>query len=229
MDIQAIFNSKLSYIEAKINSLGTSTSDTTVDFSSILSDKINSLADSNSNSNDDVTSTDTSSQQNNKTQASNTIAQLASNSLYSTALGSQSNDASSVTATSPSTAYDSIINSASKKYGVDSDLIKAVIKQESDFDPNEVSSAGASGLMQLMPDTASSLGVSNVNDPAQNVDGGTKYLKSLLDNFKDVKLALAAYNAGPNSVKKYNDVPPYSETKDYVNKVISNYNAYKQH
>lgn len=229
MDIQAIFDNKLAYIESKISSLGTSTTASDSDFSSILSNKIDALANagsdvsSTSSTSTDSTATDSTSL-NNSTNSPSTL----NSSVSSTGVNGQATTSSSTTSNAPVTAYDSIINAASKKYGVDSDLIKAVIKQESDFDSNEVSGAGATGLMQLMPSTAASLGVSNVNDPTQNVDGGTKYLKSLLDNYKDVKLALAAYNAGPNSVNKYNGVPPYSETQNYVNKVINNYNSYKQ-
>ncbi len=121
------------------------------------------------------------------------------------------------------------INNASAKYGVDKNLIRAVIKQESSFDPTSISSAGAQGLMQLMPGTADSL---HVNDPfniVQNINGGTLYLRDQLYNFKgDVSLALAAYNAGPNSVNKYGGIPPYAETQNYVKKVTEYYNQYNQ-
>jgi soluble lytic murein transglycosylase-like protein len=116
--------------------------------------------------------------------------------------------------------YQSIIEQASVKYNVPVDLIKAVISAESDYNPNSVSKSGASGLMQLMPGTAKGLGVVNTFDPRQNIDGGTHYLKSMLDQFKDTKLALAAYNAGPNAVIKYNGIPPYSETQNYVKKIM---------
>lgn len=113
---------------------------------------------------------------------------------------------------------------AAMKYQVDPDLVRAVIQQESGWNPTAKSGAGALGLMQLMPDTAKDLGVKNPLDPQQNIEGGVKYLSQQLKRFGDVNLALAAYNAGPGAVQKYgNQVPPYKETQNYVETIMGNF------
>ncbi|MBQ3102567.1 lytic transglycosylase domain-containing protein [bacterium] len=117
-----------------------------------------------------------------------------------------------------------LVEKISNKYGVDEKLVQAVIKQESGYNPKAKSHAGALGLMQLMPATAKSLGVKDPMNPAQNIEGGVKYLKNMLEEFNgNTILALAAYNAGPNAVKKYGTVPPYKETQNYVKSILKNY------
>jgi len=117
----------------------------------------------------------------------------------------------------------------SRKYSVDSDLVRAVIKAESDFDPMVVSRKGARGLMQLMPETAKDMQVRNVFAPRENIEGGVKYLRRLLNMFEDdLPLSLAAYNAGENVVKQYkNQIPPYKETQEYVKRVLQYLKDYK--
>lgn len=119
-----------------------------------------------------------------------------------------------------------MIAKASQKHGVDFHLIKSVIKAESLFDIKAVSTAGAKGLMQLMPGTALEVGVKDVFDPEQNIMGGTKYLKKMLRKFKNTKNALAGYNAGPAAVVYYEGVPPFNETINYVEKVSTFYKNY---
>jgi soluble lytic murein transglycosylase-like protein len=124
--------------------------------------------------------------------------------------------------------YDALISEFSKKYQVDFALIKAVIRAESGFNPTAVSRKGAKGLMQLMPETASRVNVSNVFNPRENIEGGVRYLKYLLSLFNDdLRLSLAAYNAGENIVAEVRSIPPYRETVDYVKKVLSYYQSYQ--
>ena len=121
----------------------------------------------------------------------------------------------------------SAIDEASKKYGIDKNLIRAVIKQESDFQPYALSTSGAEGLMQLMPNTATWVGVDDSYDIYQNILGGTRYLKDQLVTFNgDISLALAAYNAGPSKVKEANGIPNIQQTQSYVKKILEYYNLY---
>jgi len=121
---------------------------------------------------------------------------------------------------------ENVIYSMAQKYGVDPTLIQQVVKAESGFNSKATSPAGAMGLMQLMPGTAASYGVNNVYDATQNLDGGTHFLKDLLDRFQgNIPLSLAAYNAGPGAVDKYHGVPPYMETQAYVQKIMAGLGA----
>jgi soluble lytic murein transglycosylase-like protein len=122
--------------------------------------------------------------------------------------------------------YEAEIARCADNHGVDSALVKAVIKAESNYDNRAISRAGAQGLMQLMPATSRLRNVDNPFNPTQNIEGGVRHLKYLLSTFGDTKLALAAYNAGENAVRKYNGVPPYPETKNYVSTVLSHYGRY---
>ncbi len=118
--------------------------------------------------------------------------------------------------------FDKMISDASGKYNLDPDLLRAVIRYESNYNPNAVSSKGAMGLMQLMPGTAKDLGVTNAFDPAQNIDGGARYLRSMLDRFDgDYEKAVSAYNAGPKAVETFGGVPPYDETQSYVKRIMT--------
>jgi soluble lytic murein transglycosylase-like protein len=126
------------------------------------------------------------------------------------------------------TPYAAEITAAAKKHGVDPALLAGLVKQESGFNPDAGSPAGAQGLTQLMPATAASLGVTNVHDPVQALDGGAKYLRQQLDRFGgDVARALAAYNAGPGAVERFGGVPPYAETQEYVRRVQANAAEYR--
>jgi soluble lytic murein transglycosylase-like protein len=121
------------------------------------------------------------------------------------------------------------IDAAAQKYGLDPALLRGLIRAESNFDPNAGSPAGAQGLCQLMPGTAAALGVTNVHDPAQNIDAGARFLRQQLDAFGgDVTKALAAYNAGPGAVRRYGGVPPYAETQNYVRQVQAYADEYRR-
>ncbi|KFO67121.1 hypothetical protein ER57_12900 [Smithella sp. SCADC] len=126
------------------------------------------------------------------------------------------------------TKYDELINKAANKFKLDSALIKAIIKAESNFNHRAVSRVGAQGLMQLMPKTASSMNVEDSFHPGKNIEGGARYLRYLLNTYKgNLDLALAAYNAGEKAVAKYNyNIPPYRETQNYVKRVYSFYKSY---
>lgn len=126
------------------------------------------------------------------------------------------------------TNFDDVIRSASDRYNVDPDLIRAVIKTESDFNINARSTKGAMGLMQLMPETARLHNVSDAYDPNENVEGGVRHLRMLLERYQgNLELSLAAYNAGAGAVEKHGGIPPYNETRDYVRKVLRFYDAFR--
>lgn len=138
------------------------------------------------------------------------------------------NHSSSFSYIKDSNQYDSLISELSKKHQVDFALIKAMIRAESGFNAFAVSRRGAKGLMQLMPETALRMNVSNIFNPRENIEGGVRYFKYLLSLFHDdLRLSLAAYNAGENVVGELRSIPPYRETADYVKKVLSYYQAYK--
>jgi len=124
--------------------------------------------------------------------------------------------------------YDAIINWAARKYGLDSALIKAIIRVESNFDPRAVSRKGARGLMQLMPETVRRLAVNNPFDPSENIDAGVRFFRHLMSQLNgDMVLALAAYNSGLSAVRKYNSVPPFAETARFVKKVLHFFSYYQ--
>lgn len=149
---------------------------------------------------------------------------------FATALAAATSPgASTGAADSGSSQYDAAIEQAALRNGVDPAVLHGLIQQESGFDPNSQSSAGASGLTQLMPGTASSLGVANPLDPAESIEGGARYLGQLMKEFGgNTTEALAAYNAGPGAVRQYGGVPPYAETQSYVTKVMGYAESYRQ-
>jgi len=125
--------------------------------------------------------------------------------------------------------YDGVIQRTARMHGLPPALVKAVIRAESNFDPTARSHKGAMGLMQLMPGTARAMGVADPWHAEENVRGGTRYLRSMVNRYGDVRLALAAYNAGPQAVDRYGDVPPYTETQEYVRRVLAYYRRYDGH
>ena len=125
-----------------------------------------------------------------------------------------------------SVTYDGLIGAAARTHQIPPSLVKAVVAAESNFDPHAVSRKGARGLMQLMPETAAQLGVADPLRPEENLRGGTRYLRAMLDRYGATRLALAAYNAGPAAVDRYGGIPPYAETRDYVERVLTYYRHY---
>jgi soluble lytic murein transglycosylase len=147
---------------------------------------------------------------------------------YTTSRGFQPGFFSRLISLPNQAAYDPHIKLTCKLYGLDCNLVKAMILAESGFNPQAVSPKGAMGLMQLMPDTSRDLGVLNPFDPRQNIDGGARYLRMMLDRFgNDTALALAAYNAGPEAVTKHGGIPPFDETQIYVKTVMDFYDRYR--
>jgi len=142
--------------------------------------------------------------------------------VYGTPVSHEKSGAGTLTGTNKSE-LEKMVEQMAQKHGVDPALVKSVVQAESGFNPRAVSPTGAKGLMQLMPGTAASLGVTNPFDPAQNVDGGVRYLKQMLDRYDgNISLALAAYNAGPGAVDRAGGIPNYRETQNYVQKVTRN-------
>jgi soluble lytic murein transglycosylase-like protein len=210
--------SRVDQIQAMLAGVTTTPASTSgASFSSALADASTSAALS-----DGSTSTD-------PTAATGTLASLTSPAGGTAAYGTTAATGTTTGGDLPSSVpYAAQITAAAKANGIDPALLAGLIKQESGFNPNAGSAAGARGLTQLMPSTAAGLGVSNVLDPAQSIQAGAKYLKQQLDTFGgDVTKALAAYNAGPGAVKRFGGVPPYAETQNYVRAVQANAAAFR--
>jgi soluble lytic murein transglycosylase len=140
----------------------------------------------------------------------------------------ESNNQTSSSATVFNASYDGLIRTAAGRYNIDADLVRAVIRAESDFNAAARSQKGAMGLMQLMPDTARLHNVSDAYNPTENVEGGVRHLRMLLDRYEgDLELSLAAYNAGSAAVEKHRGIPPFAETRDYVRRVLRFYDSYR--
>jgi soluble lytic murein transglycosylase-like protein len=155
-----------------------------------------------------------------------TFTNVPNHSGYRRVLGE--NNGQAVSGALGSSAFEDLIRSASGRYNVDADLVRAVIKAESDFRSNARSNKGAMGLMQLMPETARLHNVIDAYDPSENVDGGVRHLRMLLDRYQgDIELSLAAYNAGSGAVEKHGGIPPFAETREYVRRVVRLYDSYR--
>jgi soluble lytic murein transglycosylase-like protein len=141
----------------------------------------------------------------------------------------QRDDVSSIRGKKAECVFNPIIQKAADRYDVDAALVKAIIMAESSYNPNAVSKRGAKGLMQLMPRTAQALGVEDIFNPEHNIDAGVRYFRKLMNRFNgDIKLALAAYNAGSKNVRYYDGIPPFKATRYYVEKVFEYYEYYKE-
>ncbi len=213
MSIDSVM-SRVEQIQAMLAGVTTTpASPSAASFSSALADASTSAALS-----DDSTTTD-------PTAATGTLASLSSPVGGTASYGTTATTGGDLPSSVP---YAAQITAAANANGIDPALLAGLIKQESGFNPNAGSGAGARGLTQLMPSTAAGLGVTNVLDPAQSIQAGAKYLKDQLDTFGgDVTKALAAYNAGPGAVKRFGGVPPYAETQNYVRAVQANAAAFR--